>query len=57
MEEKRPYILNFIASDTRFQDDLPEYWIVTEYYEKGSLHDFLKSNILSLDQLLKVSKG
>lgn len=56
MAERRPYILTFIASDTRIHEDgHPEFWIVTEYYEKGSLHDYLKSNKISLDQLLKVS--
>ncbi|XP_074598450.1 activin receptor type-2A-like [Brevipalpus obovatus] len=35
----------------------PEYWIITEYHELGSLGDYLKTNTLKFDQLLKIAEG
>ncbi|RWS29922.1 Activin receptor type-2B-like protein [Leptotrombidium deliense] len=34
-----------------------EYWLVTEYHENGSLCDYLKSHLISYNNLLKISEG
>ena len=34
-------ILGFIASDNKDEGVVTQLWLVTEYYENGSLFDFL----------------
>jgi PREDICTED: similar to activin receptor IIA len=35
----------------------PEYWLVTEYHELGSLYDYLKANTVSYSEMLKICEG
>jgi len=49
-------ILKCLGVDQRFNNSLDaEFWLVTEYHDKGSLHDFLKANMLSWDQLCTIA--
>ncbi len=47
-------ILHFIGTEKH--GDMPnmDLWLITEYHEHGSLYDYLKGNLLSWQQLLKV---
>ncbi|KAK5860549.1 hypothetical protein PBY51_022014 [Eleginops maclovinus] len=49
---KHENLLRFIGAERR---DL-ELWIITEYHEKGSLSDHLKSNLLSWSELCTISQ-
>jgi hypothetical protein len=46
-------ILKFITAEDR--GDVSEYWLVTEYHQRGSLSDHLEHNTLSFLQMLKIS--
>ena len=49
-------ILKCLGVDERNNNSFEaEYWLVTEYHEKGSLHDFLKANVLSWEQLCTIA--
>ena len=49
-------ILKCLGVDQRKGQSLEaEFWLVTEYHAKGSLHDFLKANLLSWDQLCTIA--
>jgi len=48
-------ILKFMGIQTRGENLQMEFWLVTTFHEQGSLCDFLKSNILSWQDLVKIS--
>jgi len=48
-------ILKFMGVDKRGENLQVEFWLVTSFHEHGSLCDFLKSNILTWDDLMKIS--
>jgi len=48
-------ILKFMGVDKRGENLQVEFWLVTSFHEHGSLCDFLKNNILSWDDLVKIS--
>jgi len=48
-------ILKFMGVDKRGENLQVEFWLVTAFHEHGSLCDFLKSNILTWDDLVKIS--
>jgi len=48
-------ILKFMGVDKRGENLQVEFWLVTSFHEHGSLCDFLKNNILSWDDMVKIS--
>ena len=48
-------ILKFLGVDQKHDNLEAEFWLATEYHVKGSLHDFLKANTVSWDELCKIS--
>jgi activin receptor type-2B len=44
-------------SDYRGEDHDKDLWRITEFHEKGSLCDFLKGNLVTWSQLLKISES
>jgi len=48
-------ILEFMGIQTRGENLQIEFWLVTAFHERGSLCDFLKSSILSWNDLVKIS--
>jgi len=32
-----------------------DYWLVTDYHDRGSLYDYLKSDVLTADELVRVA--
>jgi len=44
-------ILRFIGAEMSGTD----YWLVTDYHEHGSLYDYLKRDVLTLDELLRIA--
>lgn len=51
---KHENLVNFIGAERRNQDTIPQYWLVTEYHQNGSLASYLLNNILSKDVFLKM---
>uniref|UniRef100_A0A915BZU0 Serine/threonine-protein kinase receptor n=2 Tax=Parascaris univalens TaxID=6257 RepID=A0A915BZU0_PARUN len=47
---KHDNILRYIGAEVHGD----KYWLITEYHENGSLHDYLKPHVLTLRQALKV---
>ncbi|KAK7579846.1 hypothetical protein V9T40_000475 [Parthenolecanium corni] len=48
-------ILRFIAAERRGDVQVTEYWLITEFHELGSLHDFLKHNTVTWEQLSRIA--
>ena len=48
-------ILQFLGVEKRGENLQMEFWLVTSFHERGSLCDFLKSNILSWDDMVRIS--
>lgn len=48
-------ILKFLGVDQRNENLETEFWLATEYHEKGSLYDFLKTNTVSWEELCKIA--
>lgn len=48
-------ILKFMGVDKRGENLQVEFWLVTSFHEHGSLCDFLKNNIISWDDMVKIS--
>ena len=48
-------ILGFIATDKRHDAAMTGYWLVTEYYQMGSLYDFLRENSMSLADAIRMA--
>eukprot|EP00111_Clytia_hemisphaerica_P008938 TCONS_00026127-protein len=51
---KHDNVVNFISAERRFKETTVQYWIVTEYHEKGSLANYLLKNILSKETFLRM---
>jgi len=47
-------LVNFICAEKRFHENSIQYWIVTEFYENGSLAEYLLRSVISKDILLKI---
>jgi len=53
-------ILSFIGAEKHasvIEGAKNEYWLITAYHEYGSLCDYLKSNILTWDQLCHIAQS
>ncbi|XP_063174414.1 activin receptor type-1C [Candoia aspera] len=48
-------ILGFIAADNKDNGTWTQLWLVTEYYEQGSLFDYLNSNTVTADGMIKLT--
>eukprot|EP00118_Oscarella_pearsei_P006700 m.30763 g.30763 ORF g.30763 m.30763 type:complete len:528 (+) comp31389_c0_seq2:20-1603(+) len=48
-------ILGFFASDMVSNGSCTELWLITQYHSNGSLYDYLKSNELNHETLLKMA--
>ncbi|EYC01862.1 hypothetical protein Y032_0104g3643 [Ancylostoma ceylanicum] len=48
-----PNILTYIDVERR----PTEYWLITEFMNEGNLHDYLKKNVLTLKQCLRIMSG
>ncbi|KAK6740193.1 hypothetical protein RB195_008578 [Necator americanus] len=48
-----PNILKYIDVERRAND----YWLITEFMKEGNLHDYLKKNVLTLKQCLRIMSG
>lgn len=48
-------ILGFIAADNKDNGTWTQLWLITEYMENGSLFDFLSSNLVSHELLLRMA--
>ncbi|KAI1280684.1 Activin receptor type-2A [Halotydeus destructor] len=53
-------ILCFLGAERHARDQTPfncEYWLITEYLEEGSLCDYLKTHVVSYEDLIKIAEG
>ena len=51
-------IINFLGSaEKKIEDEEPEYWIFTEYYQLGSLEKYLRTNTVDPMQLVIMTKS
>ncbi|XP_065665950.1 activin receptor type-2A isoform X1 [Hydra vulgaris] len=50
---KHRNIIKFLAAETENINNKLHYLIVVDYYEKGSLVDYLKKNVITVQQMLK----
>lgn len=48
-------ILKFIAAEKHGDNLNTEFWLITAFHELGSLHDFLKSNTVSWEELCYIA--
>ncbi|XP_025020007.1 activin receptor type-1C isoform X3 [Python bivittatus] len=48
-------ILGFIAADNKDNGTWTQLWLVTDYYEQGSLFDYLNSNTVTADGMVKLT--
>ncbi|KAH0621402.1 hypothetical protein JD844_022674 [Phrynosoma platyrhinos] len=48
-------ILGFIAADNKDNGTWTQLWLVSEYYEQGSLFDYLNSNTVTADGMIKLT--
>jgi len=46
-----PAILRFIGAEMNGS----ECWLVTDYHERGSLYDYLKRDVITVDELLRIA--
>ncbi|GJQ73446.1 put [Trypoxylus dichotomus] len=49
-----PNILHFIGAEKRAEGMQLNYWLITDYHERGSLCDFLKAHTLNWSQLCSI---
>ena len=50
-------ILKFLGVQTKRSNPINEFWLMTEFHEKGSLCDFLKYHLVSWEDLCKIARG
>lgn len=50
-------ILQFLGADTRSDGETCELWIMTQYQPNGSLYQYIKGNIVSWPDMLKIAEG
>ncbi|XP_053115726.1 activin receptor type-1C isoform X2 [Hemicordylus capensis] len=48
-------ILGFIAADNKDNGTWTQLWLVSEYHEQGSLYDYLNSNMVTVDGMIKLA--
>lgn len=48
---EHPNILHFIGAEEHVDNMQVEYWLITDYHERGSLCDFLKAHTLNWSEL------
>ncbi len=48
-------VLKFLGVDQKYDNLEAEFWLATEYHNKGSLHDFLKANTVGWDEMCKIA--
>ncbi|XP_074649583.1 bone morphogenetic protein receptor type-1B-like [Tubulanus polymorphus] len=48
-------ILGFIAADIKGTGSWTQLFLITDYHEHGSLHDYLKANVLSTSDMLRLA--
>lgn len=48
-------ILHFIAAEKHSDSIRTEFWLITAFHQLGSLHDFLKHNTVSWEQLSHIA--
>nr|XP_056717066.1 activin receptor type-1C isoform X1 [Euleptes europaea] len=48
-------ILGFIAADNKDNGTWTQLWLVSEYYEQGSLFDYLNSNTVTAEGMIKLT--
>ena len=54
---KHDNLLSFIAAEKRGDNLNMELWLITEFHEKGSVYDYLKGNLLSWAELVKMAES
>ncbi|XP_077483416.1 activin A receptor type 2 punt isoform X1 [Amblyomma americanum] len=50
-------VLAFLGASKHGDLQHTEYWLVTEYHERGSLSDHLKAHLVTWGEVLKISEG
>ncbi|KAM7369530.1 hypothetical protein PAMP_010848 [Pampus punctatissimus] len=50
-------ILRYIAAEKRGSHLEAEFWLITEFHERGSLSDFLKGNVVSWSELCHIAES
>lgn len=54
-EIKHESLRGFLASERRLDGDIVAYWMILDFHELGSLSDYLKTHVLTLDDLCKMA--
>ena len=58
LKKEHPNILKFLNVHIHSNLNLTtDFWLITEFHEKGSLFDFLTNNVVSWDDLCKIAYG
>ena len=47
-------ILKFLGVERRGENLQMEFWLTSEFHERGSLCDFLKSNVVTWEELCRI---
>ncbi len=55
--DKHENILRFIGAERRGENMSLDLWLISEFHEKGSLHDYLKGNLITWSELMKIAEG
>ncbi|XP_065114992.1 activin receptor type-2B [Paramisgurnus dabryanus] len=53
---KHDNILYYIGSERRGSNLETEFWLITEFHERGSLSDYLKGNVVSWNDLCRIAE-
>jgi len=48
-------LIGFIAADIKGTGSWTQMLLITDYHENGSLHDYLRENVLSMTSMLKLA--
>ena len=52
-----PNILHYIGVEKHGENLLTEFWLISEFHERGSLCDYLKANLITWQELCKIGEG
>ncbi|KRX50003.1 Activin receptor type-2A [Trichinella murrelli] len=52
--KSHPNILRFLGAEAHGTGPNYDYWLITEYHQRGSLHDYIKVHSISFQQLLSI---
>ncbi len=55
--DKHENILHYVGAERRGENLHVELWLITKFHEKGSLHDYLKGNLVTWSDLLRIAEG